>query len=96
MLIPLLRPSSFENTDLEFQLRQREIKHLVFAELEQSACVESTARVAYERGYTITMLKDATAAFNEGAASESIEKLVWPLFAQGVISTEDWVKSLEN
>lgn len=69
MLIPLLRPSSFENTDLEFQLRQREIKHLVFAKLEQSACVE-----AYERGYTITMLKDATAAFNEGAASESIEK----------------------
>jgi nicotinamidase-related amidase len=48
--------SSFENTDLEFQLRQRDINKLIFAGMETSACVESTARVAYERGFNITML----------------------------------------
>lgn len=40
--------SSFSNTDLDYQLRQREIKNLVFAGLTANTCLESTARHAYE------------------------------------------------
>ena len=40
--------SSFHNTDLDWQLRQREITHLVFAGLVANSCIETTGRVANE------------------------------------------------
>lgn len=40
--------SSFNNTDLDFQLRQREITEVVVAGLTANACVEATARYAYD------------------------------------------------
>jgi nicotinamidase-related amidase len=40
--------SSFENIDLEFRLRQRDINNLIIAGMETSACVESIARTARE------------------------------------------------
>lgn len=40
--------SSFANTDLEYQLRQRDITHIVLAGLTTNTCVESTARAARE------------------------------------------------
>lgn len=40
--------SSFANTDLEYQLRQRDITKLVFAGLTTNTCLESTARYARE------------------------------------------------
>jgi nicotinamidase-related amidase len=40
--------SSFQNTDLDFQLRQRDITNVVIAGLTANACVEATARYAYE------------------------------------------------
>ncbi|RTE70315.1 hypothetical protein BHE90_015298 [Fusarium euwallaceae] len=39
---------SFENTDLDFQLRQHEITDLVFAGLTANTCLEATARHAFE------------------------------------------------
>lgn len=40
--------SSFQNTDLDYQLKQRDITHLVFGGLTANTCLESTARYAYE------------------------------------------------
>lgn len=40
--------SSFANTDLEYQLRQHDITHIVLAGLTTNTCVESTARAARE------------------------------------------------
>ena len=40
--------SSFRNTDLDWQLRQRNITHLVFAGLVANTCIETTARDANE------------------------------------------------
>jgi nicotinamidase-related amidase len=40
--------SSFQNTDLDYQLRQREITNLVMGGLTANTCLESTARFAYE------------------------------------------------
>jgi nicotinamidase-related amidase len=41
-------PSSFKNTDLDWQLRQRNITDLVFAGLVANTCIETTARMANE------------------------------------------------
>ncbi|MCJ1246826.1 hypothetical protein MMC30_004035 [Trapelia coarctata] len=48
--------SSFQNTDLDFQLHQREVTNIVLMGLTANACVEATARYAYELGYHITLL----------------------------------------
>ncbi|KAJ4249763.1 hypothetical protein NW762_012105 [Fusarium torreyae] len=77
---------SFENTDLDFQLRQREITHLVFAGLTANTCLEATARHAFE-------LKDATAGWSKELTDAATE-LIYPLFAQSVPKTEEWVKNL--
>lgn len=44
----LIECSSFQNTDLDYQLRQREITHLVLAGMIANTCLEATARYAYE------------------------------------------------
>jgi nicotinamidase-related amidase len=41
--------SSFANTDLDWQLRQRDITQVVFAGLVANTCIETTARYANER-----------------------------------------------
>lgn len=40
--------SSFQNTDLDFQLKQRDIQNVILAGLVANTCVEATARYAYE------------------------------------------------
>lgn len=40
--------SGFANTDLDYQLHQREITHLVMAGMIANTCLESTARYARE------------------------------------------------
>lgn len=40
--------SSFQNTDLGFQLRQREIDSLVAAGLTANTCLEATARQNFQ------------------------------------------------
>ncbi len=40
--------SSFQNTDLDYQLRQRDITRVVLGGLVANTCLESTARYAYE------------------------------------------------
>jgi nicotinamidase-related amidase len=40
--------SSFANTDLDFQLKQRDIENVVVVGLVANTCMETTARYAYE------------------------------------------------
>jgi len=44
----LIEYSSFQNTDLDYQLHQREITNLVLAGMTANTCLEATARYAYE------------------------------------------------
>ncbi|TEY82777.1 hypothetical protein BOTCAL_0027g00150 [Botryotinia calthae] len=85
--------SSFQNTDLDYQLKQRDITHLIFAGLTANTCMESTARYAYELGYHVTMLTDATAGFTT-VAKDAATSLIWPLFANEVLTVEEWKKTL--
>ncbi|KAJ5300968.1 uncharacterized protein N7443_005970 [Penicillium atrosanguineum] len=84
---------SFQNTDLDFQLRQREITHLALAGLTANTCLEATARHAFELGYHVTLLKDATAGWSK-ELTDAASGLVWPLFAQ-VQTVKDWANTLD-
>ncbi|KIW90255.1 uncharacterized protein Z519_08899 [Cladophialophora bantiana CBS 173.52] len=86
--------SSFHNTDLDYQLRQRGIRNLVLAGLVTNTCVEATARYGYELGYNLTMISDATAGFSTEQKNAATQ-LIWPLFANRILTVSEWVKSLE-
>ena len=46
------------------------------------------------RGYHVTMLKDATASFSI-PAMEAATELIWPMFANRVMTVEEWSSTLK-
>jgi nicotinamidase-related amidase len=52
-------PSSFEDTDLEARLADVRATHIVLAGAQTNWCIRATAYAALDRGYDLTLLKDA-------------------------------------
>ena len=50
---------SFEGTDLEARLAEREVGRLVVTGAESDACIRSTLHGAFTRGYDVTLVGDA-------------------------------------
>jgi nicotinamidase-related amidase len=55
---------AFHGTDLDVQLRRRGIGQIVLAGIATNMGVESTARAAWEHGYSILFAEDATSSFS--------------------------------
>lgn len=53
---------AFYGTDLDVQLRRREIKTIVLGGIATNFGVESTAEQAWERGYAVVVAEDATSS----------------------------------
>ncbi|KAH6967960.1 Isochorismatase-like protein [Ilyonectria sp. MPI-CAGE-AT-0026] len=87
--------SSFANTDLDYQLHQREITHLVMAGMVANTCLESTARYGRELGYHVTLLTDGTAGFTTAAKDAAVDH-VWPLIVEKVTTVGEWISTLKN
>lgn len=56
---------AFYGTDFEQQLRRRGIKTIVIGGIATNFGVESTARQAFDRGYPLVFVEDATTSMNE-------------------------------
>ena len=54
---------AFHGTELDLQLRRREISTVVIGGVATNFGVESTARQAWERGYSVVIAEDACATF---------------------------------
>ncbi|KAL7468164.1 hypothetical protein ACHAXS_008380 [Conticribra weissflogii] len=63
----------FFSTNLDFLLRQRGVKNVVLAGFLTNCCIESTMRTAYEHGYDVYTLKDASAATSVAAHEAAFE-----------------------
>ncbi len=68
--------SSFEQTPLDESLAELEATHVVLAGAATNWCVRATAYAALDRGYDVTLLKDAhtttkTVAFEDGVNVEA-------------------------
>ncbi|GAA3109411.1 cysteine hydrolase [Pseudonocardia yunnanensis] len=87
--------SGFANTDLDFQLKQHGITHVVAIGLLANTCIESTGRFAMELGYHVTLVRDATAAFSP-AMMHAAHELNGPTFAHAIVTTDELLAVLPH
>ena len=85
--------SGFANTDLDFQLKQHCVTHVVIVGLLANTCIEATGRYAMELGYHVTLVKDATAALQR-EMMRAAHELNGPTYAHSIVSTAELVKAL--
>ncbi|EJC82395.1 nicotinamidase-like amidase [Rhizobium leguminosarum bv. trifolii WSM2297] len=85
--------SGFANTDLDMQLRQKGITHVIVVGLLANTCIESTARFAMELGYHVTLVRDATAAFSH-EMMHAAHELNGPTFAHEILTTAELIEAL--
>jgi nicotinamidase-related amidase len=85
--------SGFANTDLDFQLKQHGISHVIVVGLLANTCVETTARYAQELGYHVTLVKDATAAIKR-EMMQAAHELNGPTYAHSIVETRELIKTL--
>ncbi|MFP4892577.1 isochorismatase family cysteine hydrolase [Paraburkholderia sp. EG304] len=85
--------SGFANTDLDFQLKQQGITHVIVVGLLANTCIESTSRFAMELGYHVTLVRDATAAFIK-EMMRAAHDLNGPTFAHAILTTAQLVAAL--
>lgn len=57
--------SPFRGTDLERHLRKLEVRQVVIAGVLTNLCCETAAREAFELGFDVFLVADATATYNE-------------------------------
>ena len=79
--------SGFANTDLDAQLKQHGIEKIILVGVIANSCIESTGRYGMELGYHVTLVTDATAAFNhEGMAAAATNA---PMYAHAILTTKE-------
>ncbi len=78
---------AFMNTDLDQQLKFREITQVVVVGISTSIGVESTARQAYELGYNVTLCTDAMTDSNLDNHAHSV-KNIFPRLAETGLTEE--------
>lgn len=85
--------SGFANTDLDLQLKQRDISDVILVGLLANTCIESTGRFAMELGYRVTLVRDATAAFKR-EMMHAAHELNGPTFAHSIVTTSELIQAL--
>lgn len=86
--------SGFSNTDLDLQLRQRGITHLILIGMIANTCVETTAKFAVELGYHVTLVRDATAALSF-EAMHAAHDINGPTFAHVILTAAELLPALQ-
>lgn len=66
---------AFYGTDLEQHLRRRQIDTIVLGGIATNFGVESTARAAFDRGFKLVFVEDATSGLDETMHRFAFEKL---------------------
>jgi len=87
--------SGFANTDLDLQLKQHGVSHVIMVGLLANTCIETTAKFASELGFHVTLVKDATAAFSPEAMVAAHE-INGPTYAHAILSTQELLSRLPH
>ena len=82
---------AFYGTDLDLQLRRRQVSGIVLAGIATSMGVESTARQAFQHGYNVTIATDGVTDLNAEAHARSLD---WIFPMLGELGTTDEILAL--
>jgi nicotinamidase-related amidase len=85
--------SGFANTDLDAQLTQRGIEQIILVGMVANTCIESTARFGMELGYHVTLVRDATAAYDQDGMHAAHE-VDGPRYAHAILTTAELLARL--
>lgn len=77
---------AFYGTDLDLQLRRRDVKRIAIGGISTNIGVESTARDAYERNYKLLFVEDAMAALS---AQEHRHSCSTVFLCMGIVRSTD-------
>jgi nicotinamidase-related amidase len=58
LVIHKRHPDSFQETELQHELKERGIEYLVIAGIQTEYCVDTTCRRAYSLGYDVILVQD--------------------------------------
>ncbi|HEX76156.1 MAG TPA: cysteine hydrolase [Dehalococcoidia bacterium] len=94
LVVQKRRDSLFQDTEFELWLRSLRVDTIVFAGIDTSICVESSLRDAFNRGWDVILLSDATASLNDQFYETTIAE-VKENFGL-VMSTEQLFNSLKS
>ncbi len=83
----------FNNTDLEKIVKDDNVKNVAVSGFLTNFCVESTARTAYDKGYNVTLIKDATGA-NSPEEQQYVEEKIFPLLGK-TMTADEFIDQLE-
>ncbi len=75
MVLQKSTPDAFADTNLDYELRSRNITRLVLAGLQSELCIHVTLRRAVDLGYEVLLVRDAHSTFDtdDMSASEWVE-----------------------
>lgn len=79
--------NAFSNTELLKVLKKKGIRRVVLAGVVTSLCIESTGREAFEHGFQVTMLSDATAGRTQFEQDFYCNE-IFPMYAEVTSTTK--------
>lgn len=79
--------NAFASTNLDFVLRSHGITHIALAGQLTNVCIESTMRAAYDKGYDVFGITDASATLGLEEYNNAIRHN-WPMFSLPVTQAE--------
>jgi nicotinamidase-related amidase len=94
LLIQKRQWGAFYGTDLDLQLRRRDIGTIVLCGVASEFGVESTARDAFERGYEQVLAEDAMTGVTAESHANAVER-IFPRLGR-VRSTDEILAALES
>jgi ureidoacrylate peracid hydrolase len=85
--------SGFTNTKLEDVLKEKGVKNVLCAGFLSNVCVESTARSAYDLGYQVRVVHDATGSLSQ-ANQDYCEGEIYPVLG-GSMTVDEFIAQLD-
>jgi len=94
LVIPKATRSAFTGTSLDHRMRMSGIETIVVVGVATDVCVSSTARGAWDLGYKVIMIDDASATFTEEDQIYTMRN--WAAFFGKVMDTDEFISMLSE
>ncbi len=75
IIIPKTASSVFNSTNIDYVLRNLEVRYLILAGVVTDQCVESAVRDACDLGYLVTLVPDACATLSQERQDSSLRAI---------------------